>query len=220
MTTHDALVLARTPRLTLRTKKLDDALNDYRWRRDPDLMRYDGASPIKETFTEFLRQLEADLLVVNPSRRMFAIDTNDGEHIGNLMYYNGDLRRKVAEVGMSIGETRFRGQGLGSEAMTAFLSYLWDAYPYSTLFLHTLEWNARAHRSFARAGFTPTSRVVRGGREYIRMEVKREWWLMDFEKGRLPVHPGAIAERGSQSSQVALHEQDSTSIDENRASAP
>lgn len=180
------LVVVRTPRVHIRRKTLDDALDDYRWRRDPEVMRYDGASPITESYTEFLQRMRDELQVPNPGREMFAVDTTGGTHIGNVMYYNADTSRIVAEVGLSIGETAYRGQGLGSEAMTAFVYYLWNAYPFRTLFLHTLEWNERAQRSFERAGFQATARVQRAAHMFVRMEVRREWWLMDFEAGRIP----------------------------------
>lgn len=186
MTDRDDLTLVRTPRVSIRRKTLDDALDDYRWRRDPDVMRFDGLTPIKESYTEFLRQLEAELSVINPTRQVFAVDDAEGRHIGNVMYYNVDSGAQTAEVGMSLGEPAARGHGLGSEAMTAFVYYLWNAQPYRTLFLHTLEWNERARRSFARAGFASTSRVVRKDDVFIRMEARREWWLMHFDAGRIP----------------------------------
>jgi RimJ/RimL family protein N-acetyltransferase len=191
MTPRDDLVLVRTPRIHIRTKTREDAEDDYRWRRDPELMRFDGVPPTDESFAEFLRRFQADLQTINPARQMFAVDTVEGHHIGNVMYYNADSIRGTAEVGVSLGEESYRGRGLGSESMTAFVFYLWHSRPYRTLFLHTLEWNERAQRSFARSGFSATSRIVRGNNTYIRMEAHREWWLMHFDQGRIPLAPGS-----------------------------
>jgi RimJ/RimL family protein N-acetyltransferase len=186
MTSHDDLVLVRTPRLRIRRKCIDDALDDYRWRRDPETVRFDGAAPLDQPYSDFLQQFRSDLMVANPARQLFSLDMVDGPHIGNVMYYNADSVRGVAEVGLSIGEHAYRGQGLGSEAMTAFVFYLWHSHPFHTLFLHTLEWNHRAQRCFARAGFSAIARVQRAEHLYLRMEARREWWLMHFEAGRIP----------------------------------
>jgi RimJ/RimL family protein N-acetyltransferase len=47
------------------------------------------------------------------------------------------------------------------------------------VYLHTLEWNHRAQRSFGKCGFNPVRPVRRMGRDFIFMEVLRDDW---FEK--------------------------------------
>lgn len=183
----------QTTRLVVREKTLDDALDDYRWRRDPEVARYDGAEPLEMAYSEFLRQFHADLITLNPAREAFAIDTAEGVHIGSLMYYNADPMRYTAEIGVSIGELNYRGQGIGSEAVAAFVYYLWTAERFRRLVLHTLEWNERARRSFERAGFAPSATVRRGGQTYLRMDARNDTWLEQFNAGAIPALPSTSA---------------------------
>jgi RimJ/RimL family protein N-acetyltransferase len=178
--------LARGTNVSIRLKTAADAPDDYRWRTDPEVMRYDGADPLTISYSEFLGLYTAELACVDSRRQAFAIDTTDGQHIGNVMFYNADHQRMQAELGVSIGEPAFRGRGLGSEALVLFVAHLWAAKPFSRLLLHTFDWNERAQASFQHAGFQPIARVSRGQQILIRMEARREWWLLDYEAGRLP----------------------------------
>lgn len=182
--TLDHLVVADTGRIRLRRKHMRDALNDFHWRRDPEIARYDAAMPLAKTFTEFLDQFERDLLFGEPCRGMLAIETPGGDQVGNIMFYNGDDARYSAELGVCIALRPYRGLGLGTEAVVAFLRYIWTELPYRVIYLHTLSWNERAQRCFEKAGFSRTARVFRKGEWFIRMEVRREWWLMWDQEGR------------------------------------
>lgn len=186
-------VVAVSARLRLREKRMADAPAEYAWRRDPETARYDGALPTILPYREFVQQFERDLRFANPARHAWAIETLAGEHIGGLMYYNADHASGAAEYGISIGPAERRGAGLGTEATIAFLRYAWRALPLRRLRLHTLEWNDRALRSFERAGFRRTGVVQRHGERFVRMEAKREWWLLWDGEGRFAAHDGAHA---------------------------
>ncbi len=192
------LVVGETERVRLRRKHMQDALNDFRWRRDPEIARYDAAMPLTKTFTEFLDQFERDLYGADPLRRMFALEIPDGTQIGNIMYYNADDSRLVAELGISIALPEHRGRGLGTEAVVSFLRFIWNELPFRVIYLHTLQWNERAIHCFEKAGFSPTARVLRQREWFLRMEVRREWWLMWEQEGRFADHG-----RNSESAEAA-----------------
>ncbi len=177
------LVVAETPRVRVRRKRREDAVDDFRWRRDPDLQLFNAEPAYDAPFETFLGQFELDLEFGHDRRGMFSIETPDGAHIGNLMYYNADRVSGVVEFGMSIAEEARRGQGLGREATAAFLRYVWRELPFRRVTLHTLEWNERAQRAFAAAGFDAAGRVERGGNRFVRMEARREWWLLREMRG-------------------------------------
>lgn len=181
---YDRLVIVRGPRVAIRRKVRQDAADDYRWRTDTENARFDGARTHRQTFDEFLQQLESDLAFGPPEKELFTIINADGEHIGNVMYYHADSYAGEAEFGISLGMEAHRGQGLGTEAAVLFLRHLWKNYPFRRIYLHTLEWNARAISSFRKAGFDVAARVVRDDEEFLRMEVRREWWLLWDEEGR------------------------------------
>ena len=183
------LYIAETPLVRIRVKRIEDAENDFAWRRDPELATLDATKPISLSFEEFLAQLQRDLLTPDPSRRAYALEAPDGTHIGNIMYYNGDSPGGSAEFGIVVADPRHRGHGVGTTATVAFLRYLWQTRPFRLIYLHTLEWNEPARRCFAAAGFDETARVFRKQQWFTRMETRREWWLMWDMEGRFVLNP-------------------------------
>lgn len=178
------LVVARSNRLALREKHLDDARRDYEWRCDPELARYDGREPLTDSFAEFQARQSYDRQFQNPREQMFAIETADGEHIGNVMYYNARPSEAGAEFGITIGRSDLHGLGYGTEATVLFLRHVWETTPFRSLILHTFEWNERAARCFRRAGFDDAGVVERQAGRLLRMEARREWWLFHDSNGR------------------------------------
>jgi RimJ/RimL family protein N-acetyltransferase len=178
------LVVARSSRLRIRSKHISDARRDYEWRTDPELARFDGREPLAETFEQFSARFESDLNFQHPRERLYAIDTGEGTHIGNLMYYNARASRDEAEFGITIGRKDLHGLGYGREATILFLRHLWETTPFRLLVLHTLDWNERAIRSFGGAGFEPAGFVNAAGGRLLRMEARREWWLLHDSLGR------------------------------------
>jgi RimJ/RimL family protein N-acetyltransferase len=178
------LVIADGGSIRLRLKHVSDAFNDFQWRRDPEVARFDGGPRLTASFTDFLNKLEYDIRYPSSDRRTFAIETGEGEHIGNVMYYRADHAAQTAEFGISIGPGEWRDRGAGTAATVLFLRYLWTNLPFRVIYLHTLEWNERAQHCFLRAGFETVSRVIRNDQSLLRMEVRREWWLLWDAEGR------------------------------------
>ena len=182
------LIITTGPNVCLRRKTREDATQDYRWRTNPENARFDGQTPLQQTFDQFLRQLESDLAFGHAERETFAITTVEGRHIGNLMYYNADSIAGEAEFGINLGTEELRGHGAGTEATVLFLDYLWANRPFRRVHLHTLLWNERAIRSFRKAGFSDAGTIERNGETYLRMEVRREWWLLWKTEGRFAAY--------------------------------
>ena len=181
MTTIVQGEVARGERLLLREKRLGDAPNDYRWRTEPDLTRYDAARPLTMNYQEYLALARDELLYPNPHRRTLAIEDNAGRHIGNVMYYNIDRPRQEAELGITIGDRAYWGQGYGTEALRLFVEHLLGRMGFRRLHLKTLDWNGRAQRCFANARFAEYGRTHRSGNIFILMELRREWLDADDE---------------------------------------
>lgn len=163
-------------RVVLREKTLQDAQNDYRWRADPELARLDDATPLRMTFSAFLEMYEDELQYPTPGRHRYAVESADGRHIGNCMYYDLDLLRSETELGIMIGEREYWDQGYGAEAIEAVLGHLFQKVRLQRVYLHTLEWNIRAQKCFLKCGFVPTGKVYRNGSVLIAMEILREAW--------------------------------------------
>ncbi|OAI39934.1 hypothetical protein AYO38_01160 [bacterium SCGC AG-212-C10] len=170
--------------MIIRERTLADAPDEFEWRRDPETATLNATRPVSLTYSEFLDSFERDLRLFDPSRRAFAIDTAEGQHIGSIMYYNGNHSAGTVEFGIGIYVDAARGAGVGTEATVAFMRYAWNNLPFRRIYLHTLEWNDRAHRCFIRAGFEDKGRVFRLQQSFVRMEAQREWWLLWDSEGR------------------------------------
>jgi RimJ/RimL family protein N-acetyltransferase len=188
----DLLAVARVGPLIIRQKVESDHADDYAWRCDPEVARYDGNRPLTMSFAEYVRHVEREAALGPLERCSFGLVLEDGRHIGNIMYYNAGPSRESAELGLTIGAADCRGQGLGSAATIAFLRYIWREYPFRRIYLHTLEWNARARRCFENAGFAAIARVFRNDQWFIRMEARREWWLLWDQEGRFAARETAL----------------------------
>ncbi len=184
-TVDDQIACGRLTRL--RRKRVSDAEADYTWRRDPELARFDAASPLRSSFQEYLAGYVDDLRFPSPYRRVFAIEDLDGNHIGNLMYYNIDERRGEAELGVTIGDKRYWSHGYGSDAVHAFVRYLFVEAGMRRIYLNTLDWNVRAQQAFRKAGFQAIGINRRGFHTFLTMEFRREWMPDAPDQGDLPV---------------------------------
>lgn len=163
-------------KVVLREKRLEDAANDYAWRSDEELARLDAAPVLKMSFLDFLANYADELRYPSPQRRRFAIDTLDGRHIGNCMYYDIDVDKGQAELGIMIGDRDYWNQGYGTDAITFLLDHIFSTTRLEKVYLNTLEWNIRAQRCFEKCDFVPVGRVKRQNRDFTRMEIYRSSW--------------------------------------------
>lgn len=175
MTVTTSGEVARGQLIVLREKRLGDAYNDFRWRTDSELARFDAARPFAATYGDYLALYRDELSYPSPYRRSLAIEDANGRHIGNAMYYNIDSGRREAEIGITIGERQYWGRGCGSDAVTTLVRYIMVVNGFRRVYLKTLEWNSRARRAFEKAGFRVSGRARRGGNVFIVMEFLAAW---------------------------------------------
>lgn len=162
-------------KVVLREKRLSDAENDYAWRCDRDLARMDAASPVKPSYREYLACYADELRFPSKRRRRFAIDSLDGKHIGNCMYYDIDEERRQAELGIMIGDREYWGKGYGTDAVNALVHHIFSETKIDRVYLNTLEWNLRAQLCFQKCRFIPCGRISKNGNDFIVMELHRRW---------------------------------------------
>ena len=99
-----------------------------------------------------------------------------GKLIGNCMYYDLDTINLEAEVGIVIGDRDYWNNSYGYDAVVTLLDFMFEVRQLKRVYLHTLEWNHRAQRSFGRCGFNTVRPVRRMGRDFLLMEVLRDDW--------------------------------------------
>ena len=163
--------------VVLRSKKIEDAEQDYRWRADPELSHLDASEPITLPLKEYKYLHKQQLLSPVPDAIRFAIETVDGLHIGNCMCYDIDTFRKEAELGIMIGRKEYWGKGYGRTGVKVLADYCFRERNLEKLFLHTLVSNLRARRAFTMSGFKDVAEVLQDGHRFMRMETLRKEWF-------------------------------------------
>ncbi len=183
----------RGEKVILREKSLEDAPDDYRWRTDDELSRLDATGPIRMSYKDFLTHSREEIIFPSATSRRLAIDTLEGKHIGNCMCYDIDLKKGQAELGIMIGDREHWGRGYGADSVNTLLTHVFLETPLTRMYLHTLTWNDRARRSFAKSGFREVKTVRRSGMDFVLMEIRREEWQRRRENsagaGRNGAHP-------------------------------
>ena len=172
----DADVVVLGNKVLLRQKRVEDAEDDYWWRVDEELAALDATGPLRMAYPEFVRMYQSELRHPSLWMRRYAIDTFDERHIGNCMFYDIDMVAGEGELGIMLGNRDYWSKGYGLDAMAHLVEECFKSPTMKKLYLHTLEWNARARRAFAKCGFREVRPVRRAGRDFIRMEITREEW--------------------------------------------
>ena len=176
-------------RVRLRPKRLEDAAQDYVWAQDRELCEMEAAFPISVPFADYQRLYAMDLRLEPQDCLRFAIETAQGEHIGNCMCYQMDKTKGEAEIGILIGNRAYWDQGYGAEALELLLEHVFAATGLGRVYLHTLTWNLRAQRCFTKCGFEPCAEEPRWGRRFLVMDMDRQRWeAWRLKKG--PPRPG------------------------------
>jgi len=186
-------------RIILRDKRADDAENDYRWRSDPELARLDAAIPLTMSFERYLKLFEDQMKYPTPGSHHYSIETLDGLFIGNCMYYDLDTVNREAELGIVIGDRDYWSDGYGYDAVTTLLEHMFTTRDLKRVYLHTLEWNGRAQKSFSKSGFNQVRGVRRMAHDFILMDVLRDDWFETREE-RLAARFRDTGDAGSQGS--------------------
>ncbi len=163
-------------KIVLRDKRLADAQDDYTWQTDPELTRLDAVPLLTITFRQYLSAYANELHYPSSSRRRFAIETLDGKHIGNCVYYDINEIGGEAELGIMIGNRDYWDKGYGTDTVTTLVSYIFHQTNLKRLYLKTLDSNSRAQKCFKRCGFTLYGHMVRDGYSFVLMELRRKQW--------------------------------------------
>jgi RimJ/RimL family protein N-acetyltransferase len=170
-------------RVRLRATERSDVPHYYEWVNDPEVTF--GLSlylPMSNAEEErwFERTLERD-----PNEKPLAVEVRDGEGwklIGNCGMFGIEWTNRSAELGILIGDKSVWDKGYGTETMILLLRHGFETLNLNRLFLHVYASNARAIRSYVKAGFVEEGRLrealYKNGRydDIIVMSVLRSEW--------------------------------------------
>lgn len=165
----------------IREKRVEDIPDEYSWRVDDELSRLDATRPLSMEYDDFFRYTKEELKFPSYRSKRLAVDTLDGVHIGNVMYYDVNTGNQEAELGIMIGNKEYWGRGYGTDIVKTLLRHMFNEVGIGRVYLHTLAWNYRAQASFGKAGFNEVRSVRRGGQDFLLMEVIKTDWIRDFQ---------------------------------------
>jgi RimJ/RimL family protein N-acetyltransferase len=131
-----------------------DAL--WRWYNDPAVM-YFWTEPYKVMSRAELEARYDGLSGPGGHSHWLLITAREengpGEPIGRIGYVELDRRHRHAEIALMIGERDYWGRGYGTDAVTAYLGYLFHEFNLHKVYLRVEEYNARAQRAYEKCGF-------------------------------------------------------------------
>lgn len=144
--------IAKGRKTRLRFLRREDVDAMLRWGRhqDPLLASYDMPRMSERAADEWYR--------VRTNRsdfRIFAILDRSGNVVGRLSIREIDNRRRRARLGIALDPDRMN-QGLGTDAITAFLEFYFEHLRFEELVLDVAAYNLRARRCYEKCGFEYT----------------------------------------------------------------
>jgi RimJ/RimL family protein N-acetyltransferase len=140
------------------------------------LVRLDAVPLLTISFPQYLLDYTSALRYPPLTRHAFAIETLQGKHIGNCVYYNVNETKNEAELGIMLGDGDYWDRGYGTDAVTALVKHIFQQTNLKRIYLKTLDWNQRAQKCFQKCGFTTCGRMVRDGYNFVLMELHRKQW--------------------------------------------
>lgn len=148
--------MLQNSQIQLRGLETTDLPDRHRWLNDLQTTRYFthlGAMPLP--YSQLLQWYQS----LNPSREIhFAVDTLDPLHIGGAQLKSIDWQNRHAELGLFIGEPRFRGRGLGQQITRLLTRYGFDTLNLHRIWLRVDEANQAAVHCYSQCGFRAEGR--------------------------------------------------------------
>ena len=168
--------------VNLRAPEMTDLERNTRWINDREVtqylsLRYEMSQAAEEAW---LRDLVSKPLAYD--RVFFAIETKDGEHIGNTNLFNVAPENRSAELGIMIGDKARWSKGHGSDALKTLLRFGFEEMNLNRVELFVYSFNERAQAAYRKCGFVEEGRrrqaLYRKGayHDFIVMAVLRDEW--------------------------------------------
>ncbi len=171
--------------IKLRFLERQDNPRVRKWLQDPYILDLTFVIPGPEKratlpFDEKMMDQYIDVLLSDRSRKTFAIEV-DGNHVGNVGLKEINFETKKAELFIEIGESDYRGLGVGKAAMAILMDYVFTQMGLDEMVLEVLEFNQAALRVYQQLGFELSHR---SGWHYDQDGRYWQVWLMRLPKAR------------------------------------
>lgn len=142
--------MIRGEKVLLRAVEEGDAERCHRWINDPEVtqfmsMRFPMSLLQERKWVERERDPNKELSL--------AIETLDGDHIGNCGLNGISSVDRRAGIGIVIGEKDYWGKGYGTDATLTHCGFGFTQMNLHRIFLHVYEFNTRAICCYEKCGF-------------------------------------------------------------------
>jgi RimJ/RimL family protein N-acetyltransferase len=175
--------------VNLRALEASDLERNYRWINDREVTRHLGMRyPVPMLAEE--RWMEAIAgMPMSFTNVWFAVETKDGQHIGNINFHRSDPEDRKARLGFMIGEKSFWSKGYGADALRTLLRFGFDQMNLHRIDLTVDADNARAIACYRKCGLVEEVRMrqerfTRGAyRDQLVMGVLRDEFRQNVAGG-------------------------------------
>ncbi len=166
-------------KITLRAITRDDLPRFVEWFNDPEVT--EGLTLSLPMSLDQEEKWYENLLQRHPVTT-WAIEAEDGEHIGSCDLHNFDHQARSAEIGIAIGNKAYWNRGLGTDVIKTLINLGFGHFNLNRVYLCVFERNPRAIRCYEKARMREEGRwrqhVYRDGQYFdlIWMSILREEW--------------------------------------------
>ena len=159
---------------------------EVRWQRDSEFIRLADSKPVRFSSEKRIRERYVEHRLdqgFDPEYFSFSVRTLTDDRLIGFLGMRVDLIHGVASVGIGIGERDLWDKGYGTDMMKVCLRYAFSELGVQSVSLGVFAYNARAVRSYEKAGFRLEGRtrkdVHREGKrsDTLWMGILREEWL-------------------------------------------
>ncbi len=145
--------------VNLRAMEMEDLERNWRWINDREVTRflvhrYQFSRAAEDAW--MAEHVKKPLSYEGP---LFAIETKDGMHVGNISLFNCSPENRRAELGIMIGEKAYWSKGYGADAILTLLRFAFDEMNLNRVQLGTYNFNARAIACYRKCGFIEEGRL-------------------------------------------------------------
>lgn len=131
----------------------------HKWYLNPEVIYWASGAHPDTFYTRYELEERYEREARSDNIKRFMIETADGEQVGLVTSKVQDKQVRSATVGILIGEREYWNQGIGTDAMKAFLQYLFDYWNFNRVELETWDGNTRAIRTYEKCGFQIEGRL-------------------------------------------------------------
>jgi len=138
-------------KVTIRPLTEIDALFSYKWRNDTDVWKFTENKPNKEITLDIEKEWIKKVIGRENEKRFAICIGEEMEYIGNVQLT--DIKAEDAQFHIFIGEKKYHGMGIGTQATKLILDYGFKQLKLKRIYLKVSPKNIYAIKSYEKCGF-------------------------------------------------------------------